>query len=206
MTLDFVHKLVVELEESIQVDPFRDKIECTEYAYGLAQKSLSKLRGLMRDHSFSSVDEQILYFKDLKPRIISCLGFLEKRYGYVSFMHQSSCREANTRYWKTELAAVELFLAENERDFSYYYSDDRKLNIRCFTVIANNAADFSMKTYRYQQRKKRDRRNYDFWVGAYLTNRKLEDYLRARVDRLEGKVPRVQKEKAPLQVLWYEKG
>lgn len=117
LTTDYENCIaLIEAKELPELEQLKEQIRC-------AKKYIQKLRILVRSTDFSSIEEEIYFFKRVKPKLSGELRFLKKKQSYLLDRPTTSC-ECQEQYIRKELARLEEFKLNNITFFRYMKRGD----------------------------------------------------------------------------------
>ena len=96
-----------------------------------------QIKNLITNEDFSSVEEEISFFKHYKPQIISHLIIYNVLYR-TETEKPSFCPKSEYKYYKKELKKIELFFEENTQFYQYYKSNQNYLDTKYFVRNQHN--------------------------------------------------------------------
>lgn len=184
--LEFVYELKKDLDTElyqINIDE-AEILRKAERSVCCINEILQKLKVYVRNHKFASNDDEILFFKEIKPSIYSKLIFFIKIFNIES-KRPTGSDKSQKRYLINELNKVEQYFTENLEFYQYFrnsmtYLDDKyflrgKLNIRLYvnTFIYDADPDFST--------------SHDYKVAKIMSNDLLCVYLKTELAALDRK-------------------
>lgn len=114
----------IDSSDQSMVAQRKARVETTsQYLIGLKEKVL--------DYSFSSVDEEVCFFKEIKPKFSSLLIF----YIYVERLELDKPEGGLSHlkgYYENQLKSIKRFFDANRQIYSYYRSEDDYLDRQLF--------------------------------------------------------------------------
>lgn len=166
---------LVELQES-------DVIKSSKKIVNLLQQALSELKSKVVDFDFQGDENEIHFFKDLKPMLMSKIIYYNSVYGFeLSFPNGSE--EVERQYIVSELDKLTAFFDENLIFYQYYRTNSTYLDEKYFLrgkpdirIIVDN---FSFET------DPQFSTSYDFKVSKILANELLRIYLMNRLQSID---------------------
>jgi hypothetical protein len=164
----------IDLEETELLKKALQSITCIESA-------LNELKSFLMNHTFKSDDEEIQFFKEIKPGIYSQLIY------YVKVSNIESKRpigsiESQQEYFRDELAELTLFFNNHLEFYRYYrmkstFLDDKyfvrrrkDIHLHLDNLIIFTEPEFST--------------NKDYMVAEIIANDRLEVFLKTELDAL----------------------
>lgn len=141
-----------------------------------------ELHNFIVSYKFESQNEEILFFKELKPQILSRLIYYNKAYRIESKCPNGS-NEVVKRYLNDELNSLTYFFSHNLDFYQYYRSGATtydqhyfvrgKIDIRLCTDSSQFDKDICFST------------GYDYKVAKIIANEMLRIYLNQRLKMIE---------------------
>jgi len=150
-----------------------------ETAVQLSIRSTNDLYQLIAEHGFSNSEEEILFFKSIKPLFVA-----EREY-YQRLYHAQLFGDETAVFWKHELIRMEKLLDEYS-EFSFYYHHN---------ATENDAAWFSqgqapLPTTLCMLPSETDPRHTsarDGWISGLLAVERYRDWLAAKYKQVESR-------------------
>jgi hypothetical protein len=191
--LEKITKLDSELKQIDNETP--DILKKSEKSiYGISN-CLKQLKEYIRQNAFKSKEDEILFFKEMKPSVYSKLIYFIKVFNIES-KRPTGSDKSQKKYFMNELNKLEQFFSENLEFYQYYrnnmtYLDDKyfargERNIRLFLDTFSYDADPDFST------------SHDYKVAKILANDLLNIYLKSElaiIDRKENKRTEFRKSK-----------
>ncbi len=155
-----------------------------EQSIYLINQALVEIKGYIRKNGFSSPNEEILFFKEIKPTIYSKLIYYVKIFNIESRRPNGSDK-SQKKYLLNELDKLEKYFSDNLEFYQYMrnnmtYLDDKyfvrgRLDLRLYvdTFIYDADPDFST--------------SHDYKVAKILANDLLNIYLKSELAIMERK-------------------
>lgn len=198
----FSETLFKQLEDQLKFISIEQKniLKRAELSIGVCEKAVSQLRGYVAKKTFKDADEEIQFFKRIKPRFTSKLNYfilvfnLEKGRPLTSIKAQIvHCEKAQ--------AALDEYLEKNIEFYTYYRTEATTMDEKYFlrdNVDIHPASDEYMFDFDRSFNTTHDRK-----VSKILANDMFALYIRNELQRLElVKHPDIDKPENPL--LWTE--
>lgn len=185
---DFIQDLLNRLEKelkSINAEP-NSVLQKAEQAIRQTYTSVRELREYVLANPFPSQADEIVFFKEVKPRFVCHLIYFVNLFNIESRRPKGGV-ETQKKYLQRELKRLGRFSMENLEFYRYYRSqstflDDRyflrgRQDIRLYldNIYAFSDPDFST--------------SHDMNVARILAYDQLENYLQTELDRLVTRVP-----------------
>ena len=119
--IEFSNTLYVEMEKNlteIKLDEINEIQNLKRASYKILQ-SLMELKEFILITGFENKEEEIHFFKNIKPKFLSKLIFHHKAFEIVSHLPFSSVSEIKSFYLR-ELEKINTYLHDNNEFYSYY--------------------------------------------------------------------------------------
>lgn len=184
--LNLIYKIKYNLDEKLkEIDNVQVNIlKKAENSIYQINDSLKELKNYVRQNKFSSQEEEILFFKEIKPSIYSKLIYFVKIFNIESKRPNGSDK-SQKRYFLKELDKLENYFSENLEFYQYMrndmtFLDDKyfvrgKLDIRLHVDTFIYDADQGFST------------SHDYKASKILANDLLSVYLKSELSILERK-------------------
>lgn len=178
--LDILHRVnteiqIIECQES-------DILVSSKRIVDILQKSLSELKKTVINYHFKNNDEEIHFFKELKPQLMSKIIYYNSIYR-IELNFPNGSDDVGRQYIGNELNRLTAFFDKNLIFYQYYrinstYMDEKyflrgKPDIRILVDNFNFETDPQFSTM------------YDFKVAKILANELLRIYLVNRIHSLD---------------------
>lgn len=165
---------IIDLEEISIVNKAQKSILCIN-------SSLTKLRTFILNYTFNNEEEEILFFKDIKPRIFSQLIYHVK-INNIEGKRPIGSFEIQQKYLMNELEELTLFFNSHIEFYRYYRTNsiflDDKLFVRGredFHFHQDNPFIYTDPDFSTSM---------DYLVAEILANDRLEIFLKTELDTL----------------------
>ncbi|HEY4789338.1 MAG TPA: RteC domain-containing protein [Bacteroidales bacterium] len=156
----------------------------SEQSIQLINLTLLEIKEYLRKNKFSSISEEILFFKEIKPSIYSKLIYFIKIFNIESKRPNGSDK-SQKKYLLNELDKLEKYFSENLEFYQYMrnnmtYLDDKyfvrgRLDLRLYVNTFTYDADPDFST------------SHDYKVAKILANDLLNIYLKSELAIMERK-------------------
>lgn len=182
--MSVINNLCLELDDDLkQIDnDYSDILKKSERSIYSIESCLKQMKEHICQNTFSNQDEEIEFFKKIKPSIYSKLIYFIKVFNIESKRPNGSDK-SQKKYLLNELNKLELFFSENLEFYQYYrnnmtYLDDKyfvrgKLNIRLYIDTFSYDANPDFST------------SHDYKVAKILANDLLGVYLKSELAILD---------------------
>jgi len=169
---------IIDLEETNLINKAQKSIVCTK-------NSLSKLKTFILDYTFKNEEEEILFFKEIKPGILSQLIYYIKINNIESKRPMGSV-ERQQKYLLYELEKLTLYFNSHLEFYRYYRMNSTFLDDKFFVrgredshLHLDNLMIYIDPEFSTSQ---------DYMVSKIIANDRLEVYLKTELDALSIKV------------------
>lgn len=108
-------KLEREMEKLVELPP----LERMRGELDAVRGSLARLRGMVEEGGFASVEEEIVFFKSVKPRFYALLVLSAERYG-LEALRPVRKGKARERFYTGQLDYIDRFFAQHGFLYAYY--------------------------------------------------------------------------------------
>lgn len=159
-----------------------DIIENSLKMIDFIQLRLDELRGKIIEYEFSSQEEEIVFFKELKPQVLSKQLYYNKIYCIESKFPTAS-NEAAKRYLNNQLHSLEYYF-NRHLDFYQYYRSGSTVYDKFYFVRGNVDPKLCTESSRFNSDLKFST-VYDFKVAKIIANEMLRIYLNRRLRTIE---------------------
>ncbi|WP_291096884.1 MULTISPECIES: RteC domain-containing protein [unclassified Flavobacterium] len=179
----FSSNLLCEFEiENNNVDfEYVDPLKTSENAFWMCFEFVEKLKQFLTINSFTDEEEEIQFFKHIKPKFTSNLIYYQGIHDIESRIPEGSIKK-NIRYFQKHLKKLEQFLELNSEFLRYYRIGNTGLDKQYFVRnrfdIKNNP---DMTFYDYDPVFTTSQGNK---VATLLANKKLKAYIENKIKTL----------------------
>ncbi len=118
---EFIRNIDCAIDEKIDVDNWNISIEVILDVVEFLQQSLEDLRTYIVNHSFSSKEEEIYFFKHIKPEVLGRLLYFTEIYNTEMRKPHGSI-EVLKKYYSDRLDELTSYFESNLDFFQYYRS------------------------------------------------------------------------------------
>lgn len=148
----------------------------------IIQKYIDQLRERVIVYEFDSQEEEIIFFKELKPQVLSKQLYFNKIYCIESKFPTGS-NEAAKRYLNDQLHSLEYYF-NRHLDFHQYYRSGSTVYDKYYFVRGNVDPKLCNDSSRFNSDLKFST-VYDFKVAKIIANEMLRIYLNRRLKMIE---------------------
>jgi hypothetical protein len=194
--------LLLELNEQLNfIDLEIDNpIKKSEKAIELSVKSKDKLKALVQKTNFKSEEEEIQFFKEIKPQFTSKVIYYNSIFN-IEMKKPNGGTRVLKKYYNNELVKLKAFF-DNELDFyKYYRSGNIYLDYKYF-LRGKCDIKLSLDSY-YFETDRSFSTSHDFKVARILANDLIQLYLENQLIMIENKDPHEKSQLKPnVKVTW----
>ena len=180
-----VEKLYEQLLEALRENellPSLSPVQQQEACLKLIKASLLALKELVIHHDFQDEQEEIRFFRHIKPRFTSLLIY-HSRLALIALKKPVGSLQDTRRYFENELLLIRIFYDHHVQLYQYLLSGatylDTKLFVRGTTELPNDFSTSSVDT------DTRFTTHYDYIVARLQANERLRLYLCQELRKLE---------------------
>ena len=172
----FFSELLAQVQNDLQKINLNQEsnLKHAEEAYKILNAAYQKLKQFVAVHTFGSDEEEIHYFKVLKPQITSHLIYHLRVY-HVETKKPQGSNHAKKSYFLSELDHIQTYFSDNLEFVQYYRANEsyldhiyflrNKLNFKKTTDIFSIELDQTQGT------------DYDYRLACIQANERLQTYL-----------------------------
>lgn len=181
---EYIDNILLEIDSEIErFDIYGyDIIENSLKMIDLIQAYIDELREKVIVYEFSSLEEEIVFFKELKPQVLSKQLYFNKIYCIESKFPTGS-NEAAKRYLNDQLHSMEYYF-NRYLDFHQYYRSGSIVYDKYYFVRGNVDPKLCNDSSRFNSDLKFST-VYDFKVAKIIANEMLRIYLNQRLKMIE---------------------
>lgn len=146
-----------------------------------------QIKNQVLNEDFSSLEEEIAFFKHYKPQFVSNLIMYNILYR-TEIEKPSFCPKSEYKYFKRELKKIELFFEENNQFYQYYKSNQDYLDTKYFVRNQHNIK-MLLQTYHidfnYQFTT-----SHDYKLAEVIAFEKLQDHFKKKLKKMHSFKPK----------------
>lgn len=165
----------------------------------LIRESIASLKELVLGHTFAGEDEEIRFFKYIKPRFTSELIY-HARLALIALKKPLGSLQDLRRHYENELLLIRVFYDHHVQLYQYLVADatylDSRLFVRGHAELPYHYCTSAVDT------DTRFSTHYDYIVARLQANRRLGDYLMQALQDLELGHLRPSEQKAGKALAW----
>lgn len=182
--IDFVEKLQKEIRRKIDLIEAEDKniLKKSLDASHVLGNAFDRLKEFIIAYKFQNEEEEILFFKEIKPKIFCHLIYYRKVYN-IEMHRPVASIEAQKEYLKIKMDAIHDFNNKILDFYRYYRSNATHLDAAYF-VRGKPDTEQYLETF-YYERDPQFSTNADFKVAKIVANDMLQAYLLSELELLD---------------------
>lgn len=182
--INFVDKLQKEIRRKIEQIEAEDKnvLKKSLDASHVLGDAFDRLKEFIIAYNFREEDEEILFFKEVKPKIFCHLIYYRKVYN-IEMHRPVASVEAQKEYLKKKLDVIQDFNDKILDFYRYYRSGATHLDAAYF-VRGKPDTEQYLETF-YYERDPQFSTNADFKVAKIMANDMLQAYLLSELEQLD---------------------
>lgn len=196
----FINLYIEEIEKHIKKIERDETNKITKSVQILAvfESKLEELKRFIVKYDFKTDEEEILFFKEIKPKIISKLIYYISVYKIEMNRPKGSCSSVET-YLLTELNMLEHYFERNIEMYHYYRTGCTHFDRIYF--LRNRDCDIPVNiACFYFERDVRFSTGYDYKIAKIMANDLLELYLKFQLVKLKEKTETGQEVRTILKI------
>ena len=182
--VNFIEKLQKEIRLKIEKIGADDKniLKKSIDASHVLGNTFDRMKEFIIAYQFKDEDEEILFFKEIKPKIFCHLIYYRKIYN-IEMHRPVASVEAQTEYLKKKLDSIQDF---NDKilDFYRYYRSGATYLDAAYFVRGKPDTEQYLETF-YYERDSQFSTNCDFKVAKIIANDMLQAYLQTELETLD---------------------
>lgn len=174
--IEYCKKLIENLNEEIDdlVEEFDNSMPMIEQAIGLILNRLSEIKDIVVSKKFDSVEEEIYFFKKVKPGILSKLIYYNSIYKIESKKPYGGSK-AISKYLNNEISKIKKYFDNNLEFYRYYRTDSTYLDHKYF-VRGKHDIKLNLDTY-YFESDHNFTTSHDYKVAKIIANDLIQLYI-----------------------------
>ena len=202
--INYSREVLFELEEQLQIISFDydNPITMCDKSLETTIIHLQRLKDYVLNNLFENQEEEIYFFKIIKPKFTSKLLYFCKIRKLESRKPIGS-KNSQIAYLNSELDKLNVFFCENLEFYNYYRLGSDFLDDKIF--IRNNAViDYNLEAF-YYEKDPRFSTSHDFKTATILANEIFQKFIENKITVLTTKKPRKDKPEIEMPSLkWTE--
>lgn len=182
----FAESLMSELEQQLKLihQETENPIQTAELAIKNILPSLDKLKTIFIKYKYLKKNEEIEFFRDIKPKFVAKLIYYNEIYCIETSCPLGS-KKTIRKYYRAELQKLKVFFEENKEFYRYYRTGNNCLDSKYFTREKYDLklmldSSFFQADHRYTT-------SGDYKVARILANDEIKKFLEEQIEKLEQK-------------------
>ena len=155
-----------------------DEKKWIEWGFGIATKTWFRIHSAVDGYLFADQEEEISFYKVLKPRFISLMDYFTQLYKSVLFQPEDS--PGKKEYWKNELDICKNFLSKHSA-FCQYYEQGKTSMDHIYFVQPNNQQPLIFGT---NENKGHVITSYSHLLARLISVKKYQCYIQEKISFL----------------------
>lgn len=187
----FISELNKELNLQLQsIDLGTDNIvEKSQKSFACVRNALKQLKAFVLEYIFCEEQEEILFFKQLKPELYNKSIYF-KKIAEIESLRPIGCHEEQEIYLRSEFKKLTLFFNEHKDFYQYYRMESTHFDDMYFVRTKN---DFKQKM-KGADIDDNFSTGYDYTVAKIIAYNRLEVFLNKELEKIQlnSKTPHVE--------------
>lgn len=173
-----IAEIVSDLNSSIQIKELElsDVIQDVPSIIGMMETVFEELKMIVSEYNFLNDNEEIYFFKEIKPKLFSKLIYFRKIY-YLELNRPVADFNRIRKYLHKEQYRIHFF-SERNADFIQYYRSGKTTLDKFYFLRNRREFELNLECF-YFERDPKFSTNFDFKVAKLLANDMLAAYLNA---------------------------
>ena len=158
-------------------------LNLTEQGINYTRQVLDELRDLVIKENFDNTENEIQFFKEIKPKILSKFIYYLKLFSTENKRPLSSIK-AQIKFLNTEIDKLQIYFLENREFYNYYRRADTRLDEHYFIRNHAQSMQIHIDTFHFFI-DKRFSTSHDAMVATIIAYELLIEYLKKEVNKLK---------------------
>ncbi|MFD2907948.1 RteC domain-containing protein [Flavobacterium ardleyense] len=173
---DFSTNLISNLEAQLSTIQWQNEntIKNAEQAVKLTINSLEELKTFFKKNEFKNKQEEIEFFKNVKPKLTSKLIYYNEIYN-IEISKPAISKKAELKHYDRELAKLKTYFTDNLEFFKYYRSGNTALDKKYF-LRRKHDIKLSLDSS-YFQSDLNFTTSHDYKVAKIIANNELQKFI-----------------------------
>lgn len=199
-----VNKLLLEVEDQLKFISLEqdDSIKCAQISIEICLKAVHKLKVTILKYKFRTQNEEIKFFKEVKPKFISPLIYHLKIFKIES-RKPNGGDKIKRKYYLHELEKLKNYFDSNLDFYRYYRTQSNYLDHKYF-LRGKYDIRLTVDSFFFEA-DERFCTSHDFKVAKILAHDRLQVYLEEELSNLDRKETNMITQEAPkVKLYWTE--
>ena len=173
---DYCHTIINELDDRISELTYEQNNSLVSYenAIVLVLQKIEEVKKHIQEKGFKDAEEEILFFKQLKPQLVSKLIFFNSIYK-IETKRPRGGDKIIRKYLNIELSKIKRYFDANLEFYKYYRTNSTHLDNKYF-VRGKHDIKLSLDTY-YFEADRNFTTSHDYKVAKIIANDLIQVYL-----------------------------
>lgn len=174
--IDYCQTIISELDDRINELTYEPSNSLVSYenAIGLVLQKLEEIKKYIKKNGFKHEEEEILFFKQLKPQLVSKLIYFNSIYKIETKRPRGGDKTIK-KYLNVELAKIKRYFDANLEFYKYYRTNSTHLDNKFF-LRGKHDIKLSLDTY-YFEADHNFTTSHDYKVAKVIANDLIQVYL-----------------------------
>ena len=174
--IDYCHTIINELDDRINELTYEpnNSLVAYENAIVLVLQKLEEIKKYIKRNGFKDDDEEILFFKQLKPQLVSKLIYFNAIYKIETKRPRGGDKTLK-KYLNVELSKIKRYFDANLEFYKYYRTNSTHLDNKFF-LRGKHDIKLSLDTY-YFEADHNFTTSHDYKVAKIIANDLIQVYL-----------------------------
>jgi hypothetical protein len=180
-----IEEIIERLNESLSTPKglgHAEWLRCIE----VCTQSYIAIKAILNDNSFNSIEEEIYFFKHMKPKITSKYFYHLKLYQIETALPMGST-EVQIRYYEEEVRKLDNYVTNHQEFCNYMRREATYMDHIYFTRGNKNPELFT--NYQFIEIGHEFATSHGFVLARISANKQLYSYLSKKIDQLEHGYP-----------------
>ncbi|RFZ85093.1 tetracycline regulation of excision, RteC [Mucilaginibacter terrenus] len=163
----------------------------------LCKKAMAKLKSYISSYSFESVEDEIHFFKEVKPQFYSKYIYFISVYNYL-MKRPTGAEDHLKEYINSELADLKRYFDHNGAFYQYYRSGSTQMDEVYFT---RGGFDVHVELEKFEEDEVYST-SHDYKLSNIIANEKYQDFLNIELQKLNNHDERPLEMSLDLPLTW----
>lgn len=183
---DYYKSTISKLDDQLDIISleFENPIQRAEQAIDIILKTLNKLKGQLLKNEFTSIEQEIDFFKKTKPKVLSKLIYYNSVYK-IETRKPHGGEKVLRKYLSDEFYSLKRFFDNNLEFYKYYRTGSTYLDTTYF-VRGNHDIKLNLDAF-YFEADHRFTTSHDYKVAEIIAHDAIQLYLEEEQEKLNRK-------------------
>lgn len=182
----FSQKLRLEMDTQLEFIQAQTEIplEYAERSVKAMVQILERLKTFSVTYTFKDKEQEIEFFREIKPAFVHKLIFFNKLYNIESAKSNGS-RKSKLRYYSKEVMRLQQHFNDNREFYKYWRTGNNSLDSEYF-LRGNYNLKLTLDSHFFQA-DSRFSTSHDYKVAQVMANERINEYLKKEIKKLKTK-------------------